>query len=57
MREARSRAMNDAAELDRHWHIVRISSDEVPGKHLLKLSDEPDSNELVESGPTLLDAV
>jgi len=57
VREARSRAMNDAAELDRHWHIVRISSDEVPRKHLLKLSDEHDSNELVESGPTLSDAV
>ena len=57
MREARSRAMNDAAKLDRHWHIMRISSDEVPGKHLLKLSDELDSNELVESGPTLSDAV
>ena len=57
VREARSRAMNDAAKLDRHWHIMRISSDEVPGKHLLKLSDEPDSNELVKSGPTLSDAV
>ena len=57
MREAHSRAMNDAAKLDRHWHIMRISSDEVPGKHLLKLSDEPDSNELVKSGPTLSDAV
>ena len=57
MREARSRAMNDAAKLDRHWHIMRISSDEVPGKHLLKLSDEPDSNELVKSGPILSDAV
>ena len=57
VREARSRAMNDAAKLDRHWHIMRISSDEVPGKHLLKLSDEHDSNELVKSGPTLSDAV
>ena len=36
---------------------MRISSDEVPGKHLLKLSDEPDSNELVKSGPILSDAV
>ena len=36
---------------------MRISSDEVPGKHLLKLSDEHDSNELVESGPTLSDSV
>ena len=47
MREARSRAMNDAAKLDRHWHIMRISSDEVPGKHLLRLSDEPDSMSLL----------
>jgi len=27
--------MNDAAKLDRHWHILRISSDDLPGKHLL----------------------
>jgi integrase len=27
--------MSDAAKLDRHWHILRISSDELPGKHLL----------------------
>ena len=27
--------MTDAAKLDRHWHILRISSDELPGKHLL----------------------
>ena len=57
MREARSRAMNDAAKLDRHLHIMRISSYEVPGNHLLKLSDQPDSNALVISGPTLSDAV
>ena len=35
IRDARVRAMNDAAKLDRHWHILRISSDELPGKHLL----------------------
>ena len=57
IRDARVRAMSDAAKLDRHWHIMRISSDEVPGKHLLKLSDEHDSNELVKSGPILSDAV
>ena len=34
-RDARVRAMSDAAKLDRHWHILRISSDELPGKHLL----------------------
>ena len=27
--------MSDAAKLDRHWHILRISSDDLPGKHLL----------------------
>jgi integrase len=27
--------MSDAAKLDKHWHILRISSDELPGKHLL----------------------
>ena len=25
--------MSDAAKLDRHWHILRISSDDLPGKH------------------------
>ena len=35
VRDARVRAMNDAAKLDRHWHILRISSDDLPGKHLL----------------------
>ena len=35
IRDARVRAMSDAAKLDRHWHILRISSDELPGKHLL----------------------
>jgi integrase len=27
--------VNDAAKLDRHWYILRISSDDLPGKHLL----------------------
>jgi len=35
LRDARIRAMSDAAKLDRHWHILRISSDDLPGKHLL----------------------
>ena len=35
LKDARVRAMSDAAKLDRHWHILRISSDELPGKHLL----------------------
>ncbi|WP_435142043.1 DUF6538 domain-containing protein [Pseudopelagicola sp. nBUS_19] len=35
VRDSRVRAMSDAAKLDRHWHILRISSDDLPGKHLL----------------------
>ena len=35
VRDARVRAMSDAVKLDRHWHILRISSDDLPGKHLL----------------------
>jgi len=35
VRDARVRAMSDAAKLDWHWHILRISSDDLPGKHLL----------------------
>jgi integrase len=35
IRDARIRAMSDAAKLDRHWHILRISSYDLPGKHLL----------------------
>ena len=35
IRDARVRAMSDAAKLDRHWHILRISSEDLPGKHLL----------------------
>ena len=35
VRDARVRAMSDAAKLDKHWHILRISSDDLPGKHLL----------------------
>jgi hypothetical protein len=29
IRDARVRAMSDAAKLDRHWHIMRISSDDI----------------------------
>ena len=35
IRDARVRAMSDAAKLDRHWHIMRVSSGDLPGKHLL----------------------
>ena len=57
IRDARIRAMSDAAKLDRHWHIIRISSDDVPGKHLIRLSDKTDSHTPTESGPALSDAV
>ena len=45
--------MSDAAKLDRYWHIMRMSSDEVPGKHLL---EEPEEKN-VGQGPSLSAAV
>jgi integrase len=45
--------MSDAAKLDRHWHIMRMSSDDIPGKHLL---EEPEEKNIVQ-GPSLSDAV
>ena len=53
IRDARVRAMSDAAKLDRHWHIMRMSSDDVPGKHLL---EEPEEKNIGQ-GPSLSDAV
>ena len=35
IRDAHTRAVSYAAKLDRHWHILRISSNDLPGKHLL----------------------
>jgi len=52
-RDARVRAMSDAAKLDRHWHIMRMSSDDIPGKHLLEEPEEKNINQ----GPSLSDAV
>ena len=52
IRNARVRAMSDAAKLDRHWHIMRMSSDDVPGKHLLEEAEQKD----VGQGPNLSDA-
>ena len=43
VRDARVRAVSDAAKLDRHWHILRISSDDLPGKHLLADAVEADT--------------
>jgi integrase len=40
IRDARVRAMSDAAKLDKHWHILRISSDDLPGKHLLTVAGQ-----------------
>ena len=57
VRDARIRAMNDAAKLDRHWHILRISSEDLPGKHLLRdISDEAVA-EPSNDCPSLKDAV
>ena len=53
IRDARVRAMSDAAKLDRHWHIMRMSSDDVPGKHLLEEPEEKNINQ----GPSLSEAV
>jgi integrase len=53
IRDARVRAMSDAAKLDRHWHIMRMSSDDIPGKHLLEEPEETNINQ----GPSLSDAV
>ena len=45
VRDARVRAMSDAAKLDRHWHILRISSNDLPGKHLLAGVGQVTANE------------
>ena len=47
VRDARVRAMTDAAKLDRHWHILRISSDDLPGKHLLADAVQEPATELL----------
>ena len=47
------RAVSDAAKLDRHWYMMRMSSDDLPGKHML---DEAGSPNQVE-GYKLSDAV
>ena len=41
VREARSRAMSDAAKLDHHWYVMRYSADVLPGKHLLADDKKP----------------
>ena len=53
LRQARMRAVSDAAKLDRHWYMMRMSSDDLPGKHML---DEAGSSNQVE-GYNLSDAV
>ena len=53
LRQARMRAVSDAAKLDRHWYIMRMSSDDLPGKHML---DEAGSSSEV-GGYKLSDAV
>ena len=53
LRQARMRALSDAAKLDRHWYMMRMSSDDLPGKHML---DEAGSSSEV-GGYKLSDAV
>jgi len=53
LRQARMRAVSDAAKLDRHWYMMRMLSDDLPGKHML---DEAGSSSEVE-GYKLSDAV
>ncbi len=53
LRQARMRAVSDAAKLDRHWYMMRMSSDDLPGKHML---DEAGSSSEV-GGYKLSDAV
>jgi hypothetical protein len=47
------RAVSDAAKLDRHWYIMRMSAEDIPGKHLLDKTGRSD----VGQGATLSDAV
>ena len=47
------RAMSDAAKSDRHWHIPRISSDDLPGKYLLEKAEQKE----VTQWPNLSDAM
>ena len=57
IRDARVRAMNDAAKLDRHWHIMRMSSDDIPGKHLLANAESEQKRSQAEQSPNVLEAV
>ena len=57
IRDARVRAMNDAAKLDRHWHILRISSEDLPGKHLLTDAAQEPVAEPAADDHSLKDAV
>ena len=52
-RKARVRALSDAAKLDRHWYIMRMSAEDVPGKHFLDNTGRSDAGQ----GATLSDAV
>ena len=57
IRDARVRAMSDAAKLDRHWHILRISSEDLPGKHLLTDAAQEPVAEPAADDHSLKDAV
>ena len=57
IRDARVRAMSDAAKLDRHWHIMRMSSDDIPGMHLLANVENEQKRSQAEQSPSVLAAV
>ena len=57
IRDARVRAMSDAAKLDKHWHILRISSEDLPGKHLLTEAVQQPVAEPAADGHSLKEAV
>jgi integrase len=57
IRDARVRAMSDSAKLNRHWHILRISADDLPGKHLLIDAVQEAVVEPAEDQHSLKDAV
>jgi len=49
--------MSDAAKLDRHWHIMRVSLDDLPGKHLLTNAEVSEAKSHDNKGPDMSDAV
>ena len=57
IRDARVRAMSDAAKLDRHWHIMRMSSGCLARKHFLANVENEQKRSQGEQSPSVLEAV